>query len=374
LDRFDPPSQEAATTGVDGEDAVIKQARDKQLLPWAEMPYNRGTLKNGVGSDDPIWCDRGNWTFSGTWHICRTGLTMNIVTALVLVISLATGNEVWSRRRWRYSLRSLLAAILVFAVVLAWWRTAVNGVEEELRAAEALQDKGFAVTLECNAPVLLQILVGTNRLRPFMHVCEILYDASKPPGVPVTDADMECIGVFPRLQFLSLSDTQITSKGLEDIRALPVLEVLYLDNTMITDPGLESVHDLPSLRFLSLENTKVTGEGFQFLRNLPRLEDLSLDGSPITDDSLSRLAILPQVRFLSLCRTKITDAGLQHLEDTRIKKLYLDGTKVSDVGLKCLEKCPELEDVSLEETKATAEGVEGLKRALPKYWDHSIRR
>jgi hypothetical protein len=360
LDRFDPPSSVYQFPDVD---AFLKKVRGEQLFPWAEMRHKLEPLDGGEG---PYWLNGDNWTFTGHWNICWIGLALNFATALSCVVILSAAYEVWSRRHWRYSLRSLLVSFLAFAAVMAWWRTAVNRVERESQTASALRESGFSVYVKCDAPVFLRMLVGTRRLHFFNHVCEIHDDdTSESPRVPLTDAEIECIADLRHLRMLNLGDTRVTDTGLECIRGMADLEVLFLDHTQITDAGLKSIHDLPSLRSLTLENTKVTGEGFQFLKNLPQLEELSLDSSPITDDALSRLTILSQMRALDLSGTEITDAGLRHLKNSRVKTLRLDHTSVSDLGLQCLEEIPELEHVTLKNTKVTAEGVETLKRALP---------
>jgi hypothetical protein len=364
LDRFDPPNS-WPVAGEASSLKFLKEARDKQLLPWAEMTSSLGTLEDGFGSDTPIWLDRGSWTFTGKWHICWIGLTLDIAMSLVLAISLAAGYEFWSRKHWHYSLRSLLLGVFALAVVMAWWRTAVNNVEREFQTAEVLREKRLVISLECDAPVFLKMLIGTNHLRPFKHVREVLFDSVLPSPPLITDADIKNIDDFPYLKLLSLSETPVTDKSMEYIRGLANLEVLYLDNTQITDAGLKSIHNLPHLRFMNLANTKVTGEGFQYLINVPRLEDLILNDCPITDDSLSRLTMLAQIRRLSLSRTNITETGLWHLKNMQIKVLSLTGTKVSDRDLKCLEEFSELENVDLIGTKVTAEGVERLRRALP---------
>jgi hypothetical protein len=361
LDRFDPPSQWPTA----GEDAILKEARDRKLLPWAEIPYNLGYLKGSVGTDDPIWMDGSNWTFTGKWYICWTGLLLDIATIALLVISLSVGYEVWSRRHWQYSLRFLLLVMLLVAVGMAWWRTAVNGVDKELRAAAALRDRGFVAVLKCDAPVFLHILVGTNRLRPFKHVCEILHDFTKSPPTLVTVADIERLSEFPRLRFLSLDNAQITDEEMESIQGLAGLEQLYLNNTRITDAGLKYFHDMPCLRLLDLDNTKITGTGFQYLNNLPQLRDFTLDQTPITDTSLSRLTAFPQIRTLSLDGTEVTDVGIQYLKKMRIENLCLNDTNITDSGLKNLESACQLKVIELKGTKVTGKGVRRFQHAIP---------
>ena len=249
LDRYEKSKMPEGDE--DGSLEFLKNARDKETLPWATIHHNVRWFDNAVEHSEPLWLDPNNWSFSGEWVVCKTGLALDSVLALLLTCSFAVVYEHWSRKRWQYSLRSLLCAFVVIAGVLAWWRTSVNQAEKEYQAAKGLHSKGFDITLCCDAPVLLEILVGTNYLRSFQRVNSVttqrfrsrLGENGFDPSL-VTDADLEHVHDLHHLTYLSLVSIQVTDRTIERLQGLTKLAVLSLDNTRVTDAGLKFIRDL----------------------------------------------------------------------------------------------------------------------------------
>jgi hypothetical protein len=363
----------------------LKEARDKEGLRWALHGDKFGCSDNGFADVGPPWLHGENWSFSGDIFVSLAGLALDLATALVIVATIALIYDRWARRRWQYSLRTLLGAGLLIAVVMGWWRQSINERNQDAQAATTLRDKGLDVYWRCDAPTWLRDLVGANHLRPFHHVVSVSVRIDEGGDYvdtsSVVDADLKRISNWSHLQQLFLDGAGITDAGLDNIKGLHELESLSLEGTQITDAGLENIHDLPRLVSIMLNRTKVTGAGLRFLHDLPCLDDLSLDNTQITDDSLHYLKTLPELRSVWLNDTKVTDAGLPHLKAlAKLKRLYLNGTSVTDAGLRHLEGARQLERLDLNNgTKVKAEGVKRLQQALPNcsiewrwHWDSPV--
>lgn len=337
---------------------------------WASFPDTLDMIVFSFKESGPSWLETANWSFSGTFWVCKLGLVLDLLTALGIVAAVAAVYEWWRRRHWQYSLRCLLAATLVISAMLGW---SVRGHQLESRAAADLQNKGLEVSVQCIAPVWLKMLIGENHLPTFVHVMCITAPDMKPAPENM-DRYKQAVAVMADnakhlrwLQHLFLDSLPVTDADLKDVEAWTELAVLCLDGTQVTDAGLEYIHDLPRLRFLSLDDTRVTGTGLQFLQELPQLQDLSLDDAPVADAALCHLKVLPQLRDLSLNGTKVTDAGLQYLAGlTNLKTIRLDHTVITDNGLLQLERLSQLEQLQLRDTKVTDAGIERLQQVLPK--------
>jgi hypothetical protein len=224
-------------------------ARTRGLRLASMYDIFTGDPRYATAMEGAPWLDANNWTFGGTHVVYTAAVAVDLATASAILASLAAACEWWKRRRWRYSLRSLLGAFILVAAALGWWRTSMDRYQRQSRAVADIVRKGFEVRWSCDAPVWLDILVGPNRLRVFHRVTSVssynffIAPAGKRPDLDaVTDADLA--------SFADLSE----------------LESLFLDGTRVTDAGLERLHHLTRLRYLDIVGTSVTDEGVKKLR------------------------------------------------------------------------------------------------------------
>ncbi len=141
--------------------------------------------------------------------------------------------------------------------------------------------------------------------------------------------------------FVDLESTKVTDAGLEHLEGFTKLQRLNLANTKVTDEGLQHLKELINLRRLNLAHTKVIGPGLEHLKGLAQLQLLDLSGTQITNAGLEHLKGLTNVQMLYLKNTKVSDAGLEHLKGlTNLQMLDLSNTEVTDwsVGLKKLRQ------------------------------------
>jgi len=259
------------------------------------------------------------------------------------------------RRRFQYSLRSLL---LVITVLCIWFAYIAN---------EARKQK--------NAVAQIQEMEGWVR-----HDYEFDEDGknikdAQPPG---PDWLREWIGIdyFCDVTWINLIGAQV--KDLSPLEKLPNLEVLSLSYTQVSD--LSPLINLAKLKFLLVGNSQVND--LSPLAGLTKLESLYLLQIPVSD--LTPLKNLTNLKLLMIWQSQVADltplAGLTNLErldlwDAPVKDisplkglteliwLNLVGTQVTD--LTSLENLTNLKNLSLGNTPVSKEEVQKLQIALP---------
>jgi Leucine-rich repeat (LRR) protein len=142
------------------------------------------------------------------------------------------------------------------------------------------------------------------------------------------------------IQFLDLSDTDVTDAGLAHLAGVTTLLRLELNGTKVSDAGLKNLATLPNLQVLGLYKTKITDEGLKkHLSKLTMLQSLNLRGTKITDAGIGYLRGLRELRTLSVSGTGVTDAALENLKGFKeLQYLWREDTKITEAGYKRLQK------------------------------------
>lgn len=154
-----------------------------------------------------------------------------------------------------------------------------------------------------------------------------------------TDDDLAIIA-RSSVQWLHLSNTQISDQGMQHLRDHPTITNLHAPHAL-TDAGLASIATIPNLKMLDLNGTQVTGSGLAHLaghanlanlglgrlaihpgdlthlQNLPSLRSFVLVHPMIDDQHVNELIRLPQIERVTFWHTSITPAGFQRLEQQR---------------------------------------------------------
>jgi Leucine-rich repeat (LRR) protein len=184
---------------------------------------------------------------------------------------------------------------------------------------------------------------------------------------PLTDSDLETLGLITELRSLFIGDAGITDEGLRQILHLGSLRHLSLSNCGgITDECLEHLVKLP-LSILEIENTRITDQGLEHLGRLTSLNILNLKNVNITDQGLPHLESLSKLTSLTIEGSSITDDGLRTIGNfSSLISLNVGGNPaISDRGLGHLHGLAKLEGISLSGTKISADGVLALDAAFP---------
>ena len=112
-------------------------------------------------------------------------------------------------------------------------------------------------------------------------------------------------------EYAGINDSQLLGLA-PDVQTLPKLW-LTLSNCQVSDRGVAGLAGADNLVWLELDGTQVTDEGLPHLSNLHRLERLNLHGTRVSDDGLRSLLHLSSLENVRLDETAVTETGAQQL-------------------------------------------------------------
>lgn len=252
------------------------------------------------------------------------------------------------RRRWQFSLRTVLVVTLLLSV---WLGIKANHAHRQRRAVEAIRDLGGTVVYDYQV---------SERTLNFAGSSEVVatVDLEREPK-PSWLRDVLGDDWFDEVHYV-IARGEVMIAGARFARDFPS------DLARRGPALLEQVANLSSLRRLVATDRLATDDALAHLRALPHLKHLDLSFNEISDEGLSHLVELRELETLSLSYVPITDQGLAHLGRlTSLQYMALTGTEVSDAGLEHLRGLTNLAELHLSNTQVTDQGVERLSRALP---------
>jgi hypothetical protein len=310
------------------------------------------------------------------WHKGYAVLTCVAVAGVGMVLmAVWLAVAVILRRRYQFSIRSLLVLVVVVASPCSWLAVKMEEARRQNAAVGAIRRADGIVSYDWQGIYSL-LLFPKQKPRSPEWLRRLLGDDFWEDVVCVelgefgTDALLRQVEDFPRLEELYVkcyrADHKITDKGLEHVQGLVQLRTLILADAEVTDAGLAHFAGLKKLERLSLEFGKITGTGLEYLKGLAQLRMLDLKGNQVTDDGLEHIRGLVRLRWLSLDSTNITDAEMDHLKNlTQLERLSVNYSDITDAGLDYLNGLTNLRLLELGETKVTDKGLQKLRQALP---------
>jgi internalin A len=314
--------------------------------------------------------------------------------------------------RPKFSLRTLLIAMFVAAVGLAWWSQRVRVQQEvcqELTKREIEWE--FSQDVPWYGQWLPEFVLKIGEGHWFRHIAVVAYyphAESKdddlvlvarlpwldrldlyPPedfdvaklsahllplgqarGITAIDLESENLGLrfserymlnssmldslpaMPQLKRMRIVEAIVTADAASSLNRFPNLEDLDLSDACLDPASMRYLTHLTKLKKLDLADQFIGDNHLAVLREFPSLEKLCLDNNNITDAGLSELALLPTLTELELADNCITDiAPLRPL--TKLQKLNLRSTYVSDGALACIGAWPRLTHLTLADTPVT---------------------
>src|SRR5262249_49746026 len=203
------------------------------------------------------------------------------------------------RRHWHFSVRALIALVLLVGGGLGW---IVRSARVQRQALAAIRRAGGNYTYDWQyvggefvpfaRPGWPQWSVARLGEDYFGHVNRVnLWIVRAPEDEPPTD-----------------HEKRIIVEALAQIGHLSRLEELDIEGTEAGDSGLANLERLTHLKTLTLGDWDLTDP--RFLQTMTELEELKIDDSPISDAGLARRKGLTRIRTLVLIGTNVTDAGL----------------------------------------------------------------
>ena len=190
------------------------------------------------------------------------------------------------RRRWcRFSLRSLLVLIVVFAVPIAWIARERRQSTHELEIAEQLRKQSFS-DVQLKGPYDTWELSGKSQPTGWWRdrARQLLGDRVFLVG----DAKPEFNDLTPIAGCTNLQGLEASATGVHDLTPLAThnnLKMLWLDHTQVRD--LTPLAGLTKLQYLSIRGTKVSD--LSPLLKLTSLESLDVCDTQVSDEQIAKL-------------------------------------------------------------------------------------
>ncbi|MDB5339963.1 MAG: inlA 6 [Planctomycetaceae bacterium] len=231
----------------------------------------------------------------------------------------------------------------------------------------------------------------------------------------ITDAETRLLAPLTDLQRLTITDSDVTEKGLASLASLQELKHLRLARVKVTsieplavltkleslellpyprlgDAGVAALENLTHLKNLVLADSEYHEATVRRLSGLQRLEklDLTLDrirdttcfsalagltelrelrlhGPKLPGSMLRHLAGMTHLQLVHLRTVKGTGTGLRHLAGLKeLTVLDLSGDGVTDLGLPHLSQMTQLKTLRFYETEVTSQAAKTLAASLPR--------
>ena len=290
------------------------------------------------------------------WFNGKKGWTVLIAVAVVggamLVLLAWFVAALVLRRRFQFSIRSLLVLTVAVAVPCSWLAVEMKKARRQHEAADGILGVNGEVAYDWQVdaagnPLPIAQPTGPQWLRNLLGQDFFTRVLSADINVPVqrigpspyATVGLEYLDGLPHLQRLSVNETKITDDEAQRLGSLHELRELNLTYVEITEDGLKEIGELTQLQKLAFFGTDVSDTGLAHLRKLVRLQSLRLYALPITDSGLVNLDGMTDLHDLDLAFSRITDAGLPHLAGlTKLESLNIHATNVTDEGAKKLQK------------------------------------
>lgn len=165
----------------------------------------------------------------------------------------------------------------------------------------------------------------------------------------LTDESMGLLPFLPDLEWLEISESTLTAKGLKHFRKCTALKRLYIHDINLEGEDLAWLSPLMQLEALSLQRTKIDG---RFLKNLNAVESLrvlNLSENPLTDDDMAQIARFKNLEVLALADTEITGSGISKLRGmARLNELNIERCSINDYDIAHFMTMPNLRIVYAE--------------------------
>ncbi len=151
----------------------------------------------------------------------------------------------------------------------------------------------------------------------------------------------------------------------------PTTELALGKCTAINDEVMPHIGTFDQLQWLDLTMTNVSSRGVAYLKDCRQLRDLSIAAPAVDDRAMQTVGKLTALEELDISGTRITDDGLKEIRYLKHLKIFrMAVTQVTDEGLLKLAELEDLQMIDARQTQITPEGVARLKQSLPQVVVH----
>lgn len=176
----------------------------------------------------------------------------------------------------------------------------------------------------------------------------------------VSDLALERMATFPSLEFLGVSRTGVTARGIEFLETTKLTQ-LRAENLHLKDVDLAVFTKLEHLEELSLADESLTGEGFRvFTAPLP-LKRLNLRSVRLSTAGAMRIGEMASLQSLTFQEVAFDEAKLKALcAESRVESLGINDSTLPEAALRHLTASLDLKSLNLDGTKVTGAGFKGM--------------
>jgi hypothetical protein len=171
-----------------------------------------------------------------------------------------------------YSLRTLLAIVVLAALPFAWVRGQYDRVAQESRVEHELKRIGFLIGYDYRGHSAAGIPWSSSKPRGNTILRSFL-------GADFFAGPVEMV-IQDRQQFSAQHYATVTDSEIKLLANLPDLRILNLDDCAVSDQCLSQIAAHQDLELLSIRNTRITPGGVRRLQQKLPLCEICCDRSP----------------------------------------------------------------------------------------------
>ncbi len=170
------------------------------------------------------------------------------------------------RRRFRFSLRTLLIVMLVLCLPLAWVGTVLERTRQQKKILKQFEER--ATYVKFRQGYVVELNLGGYR--------------TNGKGLFASRADLIHLKYLTRLECLFLYSPHVIDEDLAHLRHLSRREQLRLNTPHVTDAGMLHVREIAALRRLELVHANLSDSSLDNLKAMTNLERLDLWKTGVT--------------------------------------------------------------------------------------------
>lgn len=176
-----------------------------------------------------------------------------------------------------------------------------------------------------------------------------------------TDKKLYDVLGLKQIDYLDLSDTDITDQGVLSLASEPI-QGLKLERTQISDKALTQLNKMKKLEELSLAGCKkITAEGLKGIVGLNTFEFIDISDTDISDKAFFYLGGCKQLRTVNANGCKnITGVGFGNLHSTMINNLQLRNSGLKCANIANLHGVPMLASIDLADNDLTDKDLDRI--------------
>lgn len=251
-------------------------------------------------------------------------------------------------RPFRFSIRSMLLAVTLLAVICGWWAHRRMRAKAEAAFALRCEQEGIRIRNWLGRRTLLERSMGLGEdWSGFADTVAVMSWST------ATDDDvLNAIENLTDIRWFMSRSEQLSDRFLSRWERRRGLSSLSLCGDQLTDSALLGLEDCQSLRDLDLWSQHFSDRGVKVIARIPGLESLGLHGKGITDQTIEVLLELEHV-------TRIVLSGECQFSPTGVARLC--GMKrLEQVIVECTSDYPpswEAEDIEYLTTEFERHGM-----------------